>query len=151
MTELNQRFDSAFEGDKETTGKLFKSNQEAKDLLTQIKLEEESLKEIVTTRKEEAKNIAVTALEEVKTLVTEAKTLVENAPTGKDSHAEIEAFKADLAAIDEAVSHAQEQIDAENFIGTKEACPGIAEKVTSVSEQIKTAIEKISAQKGKKK
>lgn len=151
LTKLNERYTTALESAKANTGKLFKSNQEAKDLLLQIKTDAEALKATVPAKKEEAKNAAMTALAEVKTLVDETKVLVENAPTGKDSQAEIEAFKADLTALDEAIAAAQGQIDAENFLGASEACPAMKEKVTGISDQVKAAIEKIEAKKGKKK
>lgn len=151
LAKLNERFDAALENAKANTGKLFKSNQEAKDLLVQIKTDAEALKGTVPAKKEEAKNAAVAALTEVKTMVEETKVLVENAPTGKDSQAEIEAFKADLTAIDEAITAAQGQIDAENFFGAAEACPAMKEKVTGIADQVKAAIEKIEAKKGKKK
>lgn len=151
LGKLNERMTAALDLAKANTGKLFKSNQEAKDLLIAIKADAETLKAAVPAKKEEAKNAAIAALTEVKTLADETKVLVENAPTGKDSQAEIEAFKADLVGVDEAIAAAQAQIDAENFFGASEACPAVKEKVTAISEQVKAAIEKIEAKKGKKK
>ncbi len=151
LGKLNERLAAALETAKANTGKLFKSNQEAKDLLIQIKTDAEALKGTVPTKKEEARINAVNALTEVKTMTEETKVLVENAPVGKDSQAEIEAFKADLAAIDEAIGAIQGHIDAENFFGAVEACPAVKEKVTAISEQVKAAIEKIEATKSKKK
>jgi len=151
LGKLNERYTAALENAKTNTGKMFKSNQEAKDLLVQIKTDAESLKATVPAKKEEAKSKAVNALSEVKTVTEETKVLVENAPTGKDSQAEIEAFKADLAAIEEAITATQGQIDAENYLGAVESCPAMMEKINSISEQVKTAIEKIEALKSKKK
>jgi small-conductance mechanosensitive channel len=151
LATINDRLTTALDKAKENTGKLFKSNQEAKDLLIQIKADAEALKATIPAKKEEAKNNAVNALAEVKTLVDETKVLVENAPTGKDSQAEIEAFKADLAAIEAAMAATQGQIDAENFFGAVESCPAMKEKVTAIADQVKAAIEKIEAQKGKRK
>jgi chromosome segregation ATPase len=150
LTALNDSLNAAIEEAKAQTGKLFKSNAEAKTKLAQIKSDAEALKATIPAKKEEAKNNAITVQTETKALVEEAKTLVASAPTAKDSQADIEAFKADLTALDEALLEVQKGIDAQDYIGATEKCKSIKEKATNITDQIKQAIEKITAMQAAK-
>lgn len=145
LTALNDSLTKAVEEAKAQTGKMFKSNAEAKAKLVQIKTDAEALKATIPAKKEEAKNNAITVQTETKTLIEEAKTLVANAPTAKDSQADIEAFKNDLAGIEAEFAAVQTAIDGQDFLGAAEKCKTIKEKATGISDQIKQAIEKINA------
>lgn len=151
LSALNVEFQAAVDMAKANTGKLFKSNKEAIEKLAKVKADAEALKATIPAKKEEAKNAALAAQTETKAAVDEAKALVETAPKGKDSQAEIEAFKADLTALDEPLAEVQKLIDSEDFFGAADKCKTIKEKAVSVSDQIKAAIEKIQAAQPKKK
>lgn len=148
---LNDDYAAAVEEANKVAGKLFKGTTEIKDKLVKIKEAADALATTAAAKKEEAKTNALTAQTEAQTALTEAKGLVEQAPVGKGSMADIEAFKADLAALDEALPDIQKAIDGEDFLGAVEKANGVKEKAAGISEQIKKAIEEMAAKKGKKK
>jgi len=129
-------------------GKLFQSMKDVKAKLTKVKTDAEALVSTVAAKKEEAKNNALTVQIEATTALTEAKALVEKAPKGKGSMADIEAFKADLATLDTTMTEVQQGIDTEDFLGAAEKANAVKEKAMSISEQINLAIEKV---RGKRK
>jgi len=148
---LNDKLTTAVEEANKIAGKLFKSTTEIKQTLVSIKEEAVTLTATVAAKKEEAKNNAVAAQTEAQTVLTEAKALVEQAPKGKGTMADIEAFKTDLTALDEALPEVQKAIDGEDYLGAIEKVNSIKEKATGISDQIKKAIEELQAKKGKKK
>jgi len=147
---LKDDLQAAIDQGKANAGKLFGSNSEAVEKLAKIKAAAEELKASIPAKKEEAKNNAVTALEAAKTAIADAKALVETAPKGKGSKADIEAFTADLKALEDSLPEIQQAIDGESFFAAVDKCKPIAEKAAAISEQIKQAIEKVQAAKGKK-
>lgn len=129
-------------------GKLFQSMKDIKDKLAKVKTDAEALVPTVAAKKEEAKNNALTAQTDATTALTDAKALVEKAPKGKGSMADIEAFKADLATLDTTMAEVQQGIDSEDFLGATEKANAVKEKALAISEQINLAIEKV---KGKRR
>jgi len=148
---IQDNFTAAVEEAKANTGKLFKSNDEAKKKLVQIKTDAEALKATVATKKEEAKNNALNLQKEIQTAIEEAKGYVEKAPKGKGTQADIEAFNTDLTALNDSLPEVQKLIDGEDFLGAVEKGNTIKEKATGISDQIKQAIEKVEAEKAAKK
>jgi hypothetical protein len=151
IEDLDNQLAAAVEAANNKTGKLFASNSEAKEKLLKIKADLETLKATIPAKKEEAKNNAITAQNEVKTALEEAKTLLANAPTGKGTQADIAAFNADIKALEDSVPELQKAIDGEDYFGASEKAKTIKEKSMGISDQIKQAIEKVAAQKTKKK
>lgn len=122
---------------------LFKSYGEAKVMLAAITLKAEELKAVIPTRKEEAKNAASVALDEAKTVVEEAKMLLADAPRGKGTKADIDAYTSDLKGLEDMVPEILTKIDNEDFLGAAESAQIIKEKATAISEQIRLAMDKI--------
>lgn len=151
IEDLNTRLTAAVEQANNKTGKLFASNSEAKEKLLKIKADIEALKAGIPAKKEEAKNNAIMAQNEVKTSLDETKTLLANAPTGKGTQADIAAFNADIKALEDSMPELQTAIDGEDYFGASEKAKTIKEKSMGISDQIKQAIEKVAAQKTKKK
>ncbi|HLP44766.1 MAG TPA: hypothetical protein VK469_02405 [Candidatus Kapabacteria bacterium] len=152
LRQLNDDYNGAVDLAKATTGKLFKSNDEAKQKLIKVKADAEAVKAEIPAKKAAAKAAAETALAEAKTATEEAKVLVTKAPKGKGQQADIEAFNADLTALDGTIAEVQKLIDTEDYFGASDKAKTIKEKAAGISEQINAAIEKVGAQKkGKKK
>lgn len=139
---LQDEYTAIVDEAKAKTGKLFKSNDEAKKKLIKIKENAEALKTKIAEKKAEAKENALNAQKEAEAAITEAKDFVANAPKGKGTQADIEAFNTDLTALTESLPEIQTLIDEENFLGAIEKCNTIKEKANGISEQIKTAQEK---------
>lgn len=144
---LNDDYNAAVDLAKATTGKLFKTNDEAKQKLIKVKADAEAVKAEIPAKKAAAKLAAETALTEAKAKVEEAKALVLKAPKSKDTKADIEAFNADLTALDGTVAEVQKMIDSEDYFGASDKAKTITEKAAGISEQINAAIEKVAAKK----
>lgn len=143
----NDDYTAAVDLAKATTGKLFKTNDEAKQKLIKVKADAEAIKAEIPAKKAAAKLAAETALTEAKAKVEEAKVLVTKAPKSKDTKADIEAFNADLTALDGTVAEVQKMIDSEDYFGASDKAKTINEKAAGISEQINAAIEKVAAKK----
>ena len=128
----------------ETQGKkFFKSYGDAKDSLAQLKADADALKASIPERKEKAKNDAIAMMEEAQAAVAEAKVLLEKAPRGKGTRADIEAFTADLKGMEDSIVSVQEMIDSGDYFGALDSARAIKEKAASISEEITKAIEKV--------
>lgn len=128
----------------ETQGKkFFKKYGTSKEMLAKVKTDAEALKASIPQRKEQAKNEAMAMMEEAKVALEEAKALLEKAPKGKGTKADIEAFTADLKGLETSLTEVQGAIDSGDYLGALDSAKTIKENATSISDQIKLAIEKV--------
>ncbi|MBI5374662.1 MAG: hypothetical protein HZA77_04470 [Candidatus Schekmanbacteria bacterium] len=127
--------------------KFFKNYDKAKQILAKVKGDAEAIKAGIPAKKEEAKNGAVAAQTAATTAITDAKALLEKAPKGKDSKAEVEALTNDIKGLEESLPGVQQMIDTEDYFGAADKAKAISEKATSVSDQINAAIEKKGGKK----
>jgi len=116
-------------------------------MLIKVQADADALKATIPAKKEEAKNAAIAAQGEAKTALDEAKALLEKAPKGKGTKADIEAFTADLKGLEDSFPEIQAAIDKGDFFGAKDKAVAIKDKATSISDQIKQAIEKVQKKK----
>jgi len=123
--------------------KFFKSYGDAKEMLAAVATKAGELKASIPAKKEEAKNAAMAALDAATAAVEEAKMLLADAPKGKGTKADIEAFTSDLQGLEAMMPEVQAKIDGEDFFGASESATVIKEKAAGISEQIKLAMEKI--------
>jgi len=144
---LNDTLQSAQDEVKVQDDKIFKNYTKAKELLAKAKADAETLKVTVAAKKEEAKNNAVAAQDAAKASVAEAKALLEQAPKGKGSQADIEALKADLQGLEDSLAEAQKAADSEDYSTAVEKANTIKEKSDAISGQIKEAMAKVGAKK----
>jgi hypothetical protein len=131
--------------------KWFGNYDNAKAMLAKVKTDAENVKTVAATKKEEAKNAAIAAQGEATAAVAAAKALVEQAPTGKETKADIEAFKADLTGIDETLAAIQPLIDQEKYSEASDSAKTIKDKAATISTDVQAALDKVAAKKGKKK
>ncbi len=120
-----------------------KKYKEAKQALIKIKADADALKATIPAKKEAAKNEALALQAEVRKALDDAKALLEKAPKGKGTKADIEAFTADLKALEDSFPEIQAAIDNGDFLGAKNKALAIKEKAVSISDQINQAIEKV--------
>jgi len=123
--------------------KLVKKYGKPREMLAKISTDAAALKTTVAARKEEAKNNALSAQNEAKTALDEAKAMVEKAPRGKGTRADIEAFRADVTALEGSLVEVQQAIDSEDYLGAVDRARIIQEKTSGISSQIKQALEKV--------
>jgi hypothetical protein len=134
--------------------KWFGNFDKAKTMLAAIKTDSENVKTVAATKKEEAKNAAITAQTDAKAAIDAANALVAQAPTGKETKADIEAFKADLTGLTESLAGIQASIDGEKYTEASDSANVIKEKAASISTEVQAALDKVNekkAAKGKKK
>ncbi|MGB5158463.1 DUF4398 domain-containing protein [Desulfobacterium sp. N47] len=144
---VNDTMQAAEDEIKVQKGKLFKNYSKAKELLAKAKADAEAVNASLATKKEEAKSNATAAQETAKASIAEAKGLLEQAPKGKGSMADIEALKADLQGIETSLAEVQTAIDSSDFITATEKANAIKDKATVISDQVKAAMEKVGAKK----
>jgi hypothetical protein len=140
---LNDDMQSAMEEIDAQSKKFFKKYGGSKDALAQIVADAEAVKALIPVRIEEAKAAAETAINEAKTAWDEAKALLEKAPRGKGTQADIAAMKSDLAGLESALGEGMTRFDAEDYLGAKERAEAVKEKAVEISDQINAAIAKV--------
>lgn len=143
VKKLNDNFAAAMDEVNTQDKKFFKKFGTAKEMFAQVKADAEALKTTIPARKEEAKNKAILLQTEARAALDEAKALLEKAPKGKGTKADIEAFKADLAGLETSFADIQAALDIEDFLGAADKAASIKEKALGISDQIKQAMEKV--------
>ena len=140
---VNDAMQAAEEEIKVQKDKMFKDYSKAKELLAKAKADADTLKVNLESKKEEAKNNATAAQEAAKASIEEAKGLLDQAPKGKGSMADIEAFKADLKGMEDSLVQVQTAIDSSDYNTSIETATAIKDKATGISDQVKAAMEKV--------
>jgi len=141
---VNDKLTAAMDEIKVQDGKLFKNYDQAKQLLTAVKTDAVALQEKVTTVKEELRNQAVTALADANAAVNEAASLLEIAPQGKGSQADIAMMKSDLQGLQGALGEVQPLIDSGDFAAAADRAASIKEKAAAIALDVHTAQEKMA-------
>jgi len=147
LKKLNDDLQAAMDEVSTQSKKFFKKYGTAKEMLTKVQADGDALKATIPAKKEAAKNAAIQAQTEAKAALDEAKALLEKAPMGKGTKADIMAMKADLAGLETSFAEVQTAIDSEDYFGASAKAATIKEKATVTSDQVKAAIEKV---KGKR-
>lgn len=127
-------------------GKWFASYTKAAELAAAAKTAAEKAATDAAAGKEKAKADATTAIEEAKALLTEAQALLDKAPKGKGTAADIEVMKTDLATAGTTITEAEGSLGGERFLDAKAK----AEAAKAAASTVKTAVEAAMAAKGKK-
>jgi hypothetical protein len=143
LKKLNDDMQAAMDEVNTQGKKFFKSFGTAKEMLAKVQADADALKATIPAKKEAAKNAALQAQADVQAAITEAKTMLEQAPKGKGTKADIEAMKSDLAGLEASFPEIQAAIDAEDYLGASSKAATIKEKAAAITEQVKAAIEKV--------
>jgi hypothetical protein len=141
---LNVRFEEALTEIKNQDRVFFKNYSLAKFTLEQVKTDADALKGTLAQRKEELKVAAGTALSEARGAVTEARRLLEMAPQGKGSLADIEAMKNDVVGLETELEGVQPQIDSGEYIAATEKAHAVTSQALGISSDITQAQEKLA-------
>jgi hypothetical protein len=148
LAKLQSDLDAANAEVKLQDDKWFGNFDKATQMLATVKTDSENVKAVAATKKEEAKNAAIAAQTEAAAAIEAAKALVAQAPTGKETKADIEAFNADLTGLAESLAGIQASIDQEKYSDASASATVIKEKAATISTDVTAALEKV---KGKKK
>jgi len=147
LAQLNSELKAAEEEVKVQDDKWFGNFDKAKEMLAAIKPAADNVSAVAATRKEEAKNAAIAAQSEALAAIEAAKALVAQAPTGKETKAEIEMIKMDIAGIEESLAGIQASIDQEKYSEATDSATVIKDKATSISNEVTAALEKVKSKK----
>jgi hypothetical protein len=74
--------------------------------------------------------------------LAEAKTLIDQAPRGKEGRAALELIKSDVAALEMTATEVTSAMEKEDFIGAREMARAALDKTQAINTELKTAIEK---------
>jgi len=144
MQSINRKLEEALTEIKVQDDKTFSNYSAAKLTLSQVKVEAEALKIQVAQRKDELKAAASAALTEAQAVVVEAKALLEVAPQGKGSLADIEAMKSDVVGLESELETVTPQIDAGEYVVATEKAHAVTARAMTISNDIKMAQEKLA-------
>jgi len=147
LKKLNDDYNAAMDEVNAQAKKLFKKYGKAKEMLAKVKADAESVAQLIPARKEEAKNNALTALNEAKAAFETAKALLDKAPKGKGTKADIEILKSALPGLEAQLAEVQASIDREDYFGARDKAVSIKEKANAISEQVNAAIEKVKGRR----
>ncbi len=143
LKKLNDSMQAAMDEITTQSKKFFKKYGPAKEMLAKVQADADALKASIPAKKEAAKNAAIQAQTDAKTALDEAKALLDKAPKGKGTKADIEAMKADLAGLDMSFAEIQTAIDSQDYFGASGKAATIKEKAMAITDQVKTAMEKV--------
>jgi hypothetical protein len=144
LQSINRKLDEAMAEIKKQDSYTFSNYSLAKFTLAQVKEDAEALKVKLAQRKEELKTAADTALAEARAAVAEAKSMLEAAPQGKGSLADIQAMNGDVAGLETELEAVAPQIDAGEYIEATEKAHAVAAQALTISNEIKVAQEKLA-------
>lgn len=145
LAKLIKKLDEALVEVKAQDETFFKNYTTAEFYLGKVVEDGELLKAKIAKRKDELKAAAGTALEQAQAALAEARALLEVAPQGKGSLADIEAMKGDVAGLETELANVQPQIDAGEYIAANEKALAVAATAMTISSDIKAAQEKLAA------
>jgi len=127
-------------------GKWFASYTKTNELAAAAKAAGEKAVADAAAGKAKAKEEATMAIADAKTVLGEAQALLDKAPKGKGTAADIEAMKTDLVNATTAITEAEGSLTGERFLDAKAK----AESAKTAATTVKTAVEAAMAAKGKR-
>ena len=143
LNKLNGDLQAAMDEVTAQSKKFVKKYGKAKEMLAAVVTNADAAKALIPGRIADAKAAAEAAVNDAKTAWEEAKALLEKAPKGKGTKADIEAMKADLAGLETAMGDVQAAMTAEDYFGAKDKAIVIKEKAVAIAEQVNAAIAKV--------
>lgn len=121
-------------------GKWVKSYDKAKELAVAAKAAGEKAAADATAGKEKAKADATQAVTDAKAALAEAEGLLEKAPKGKGSAADIAAMKTDLTTAATTIAEAETALGNEKCLDAKAKAESAKNAATTVKTAVETAI-----------
>lgn len=124
---------------------LFRSYKKASELAAAAKTAGEKAEADAQAGKAQAKQEVETMMTEATALVTTVKEMIDKAPRGKGTQADLEMLKSDLAGVESSLADAQNSYNAEKYLDAKAKI----QSAMTAANDVKAAIEAAMAAKGK--
>jgi len=125
--------------------KWFKNYDKAKELLARAKEEAAKATAAAAANKEQARKDAETSLTDADTALQAAEAALKVAPVTKDSKADLELYKSDLAALRGTLDGARASFAAEDYKKALESTASVKDKATTIATQLEEARKKRAA------
>jgi len=127
---------------------LFRSYKKTDELVADLKAKSDKAAADAAAGQDQAKNDATAAITAATTALNDATALLEKAPKGKGTQADLEAMKADLTAAASTINDANAAMASAKYKDAKAKADAAASSAANVSSQVQAAME---AKKGGKK
>jgi hypothetical protein len=127
--------------------KWFKSYDKAKELLAKAKEDGAKASEAAVANKEQAKKDAEAAMAAADTAIQSAEAALKVAPVTKDSKADLQLFKNDLATLRTTLDGAKASFGSEDYKKALESANSVKDQATSIGTQLEQAKQKKAAAK----
>lgn len=124
---------------------LFRSYKKTSELAAAAKSAAEKAEADAQAGKAQAKQEVETMMTEANALVTSVKEMIDKAPRGKGTQADLEMLKSDLAGVESSLADAQNSYNAEKYLDAKAKI----QSAMTAANDVKAAIEAAVAAKGK--
>jgi len=120
---------------------LFRSYEKAKELAVTARAAAEEAEQDAVAEKQRQRDEATALIADVKAALEETKVLLENAPRGKGTQADLEAMKLDLANVEAALDSADGALAGNRYADAKSQAQSARDTVLKVKSSIEQAIE----------
>jgi hypothetical protein len=121
---------------------LFRSYGKSKEMYIRAKALADKAVADANTEKERVKQEVMGMMANVKTAIDEATAALDKAPKGKDTKAELELIKNDLAALTPGYADAEADFNNGKYLAAKAKFEGVMQKAKSISDEIAAAVAK---------
>jgi len=119
--------------------KWLKNYDKAKELLATAKADAAKAAEAAVANKEQAKNDADAAVTAADTALATAEAALKVAPVTKDSKADLELFKTDLATLRSTLDAARASFGSEDYKKALESANSVKDQATTIATQLEEA------------
>lgn len=142
---INEAMDAAMEEVKIQDGKLFKNYDKANEMLAGVQAEALAVRDLAVAERERLRLQAGADLEAARAAVGASREMLNNAPAGKGSAADIMVMKADVTGLEGTLAEIEVMVAAGDYAEASERAKAVGEKATAISTEVQAALAKIAA------
>jgi hypothetical protein len=142
---INEAMDAAMEEVKIQDDKLFKNYDKANEMLAGVQAEALAVRDLAVAERERLRLQAGADLEAARAAVGASREMLNNAPAGKGSAADIMVMKADVTGLEGTLAEIEVMVAAGDYAEASERAKAVGEKATAISTEVQAALAKIAA------
>jgi hypothetical protein len=142
---INEAMDAAMEEVKIQDDKLFKNYDKANEMLAGVQAEALAVRDLAVAERERLRLQAGADLEAARAAVGASREMLNNAPAGKGSAADIMVMKADVTGLEGTLAEIEAMVAAGDYAEASARAKAVGEKATAISTEVQAALAKIAA------
>jgi len=119
---------------------LTRSYDKAVEILSRAKQEAQQAAEAASANREKVKAEVESTQARISTLLSETRDMLDSAPKGKGTKADLEALAADLAAAEGSLGAASQSVSDGKFLQARDELEAVSAKITSIRTEIENAV-----------